>query len=302
LENKKKILVIGGTGFIGYHLIKRCLQKSYNVTCISSRTSSKKKRFSKVKYLICDIRDKKKLSKIITSRYNFVVNLGGYVDHSKKRETLTSHYDGCKNLVKILLKFNIENFVQIGSGLEYGNRKSPQKENLRCSPKSNYGLAKFKATNFLMKLYEKNKFPCTILRLYQAYGPEQDFNRLIPIVIKSCLKGERFACSEGLQKRDFLYIDDFINLIFKIFSNKRSRGRIFNAGSGKPIKIKSLIEKIKKISKGGIPEYGKIEMRKDEIDIMYPNIKLSRKILNWSPKVTLDNGLKKTVKFYREKY
>ena len=74
-----------------------------------------------------------------------------------------------------------------------------------------------------------------------------------------------------------LYIDDLIDLIFKIFSNKRSRGRIFNAGSGKPIKIKNLIEKIKKISKGGIPEYGKIKMRKDEIDIMYPNIKLSRK-------------------------
>jgi nucleoside-diphosphate-sugar epimerase len=302
LKNKKKILVIGGTGFIGYHLIKRCLQKSYNVTCISSRTPSKKKRFSNVKYLICDIRDKKKLSKIITSSYNFVVNLGGYVDHSKKKKTLTSHYDGCKNLVKILLKFNIENFIQIGSGLEYGNRKSPQKENLRCSPKSTYGLAKFKATNFLMQLSKKNKFHCTILRLYQAYGPKQDFNRLIPIVIKSCLKKERFACSEGFQKRDFLYIDDLIDLIFKIFSNKRSRGRIFNAGSGKPIKIKNLIEKIKKISKGGIPEYGKIKMRKDEIDIMYPNIKLSRKILNWSPKVTLDNGLKKTVKFYREKY
>ncbi len=301
MKNKKKILVIGGTGFIGYHLIKKCLKKSYSVTSISSKPPSKIRKFSKVKYFVCDIRDQKKLNRIIKPPFNFIVNLGGYVDHSRKRETMTSHYNGCNNIAKILLKYKIDNFVQIGSGLEYGDQKSPQKENFKCYPRSTYSLAKYKATNFLMDLSKRKNFPCTIVRLYQAYGPNQDLNRLIPIVINSCLKKENFNCTDGLQKRDFLYIDDLINLIFKIFSNKKSKGKIFNAGSGRPIKIKNLIKKIKKISKGGYPQFGKIKMRKDEIKIMFPSIKLAKKILRWSPKTKLEIGLKKTIKSYSEK-
>ncbi len=301
MKNKKKILVIGGTGFIGYHLIKRCLKKSLKVTCISSNKPSPSKTFSNVEYILCDIRNKNKLRKKINNSYNFIINLGGYVDHSNKKKTLTSHYYGCKNLAEIFENYNIDHFIQLGSGLEYGNIKSPQKETHACSPRSTYSLAKFKATNFLLSLFKKKKFPCTIIRLYQAYGPHQDFNRLVPIVVKSCIKNERFACTNGLQRRDFLYIDDLIDLIFKILINKKSIGKIINAGSGKPIKIKYLIEQIKKISKGGYPDYGKIKMRKDEIRNMYPSIKFAKQKLKWFPKVSLESGLRKTIKFYREK-
>lgn len=302
MKKRIKILIIGGTGFIGYHLIKRCLKKSFLVTSVSSKPPVKSRKLSKVKYLICDIRNEKKLKRIIKSSFNYVVNLGGYVNHYKKKETFTSHYYGCKNISKLFLKTNIDHFIQIGSGLEYGNQKSPQRESFACSAISNYGQAKLKATKYLLKLTKQKKFPCTVLRLYQAYGPNQDFNRLIPVVIKSCLKKETFNCTEGLQKRDFLFIDDLIDLIFKVFEKKKYLGGVFNAGSGKSIKIRNLIEKIKKISKGGKPEYGKIKMRKDEIKAMYPDIKLSKKIFNWHPKVSLNKGLKKTIKFYSEKY
>ena len=97
------------------------------------------------------------------------------------------------------------------------------------------------------------------------------------------------------------YIDDLLNLIFKTFKTKKTRGKIINVGSGNPIKIKNLIETIKKISQGGSPLYGKIKMRKDETLNMYPNIFTAKKLLKWSPKYSILSGLKKTIKSYSEK-
>ena len=82
--------------------------------------------------------------------------------------------------------------MQLGSSLEYGKLKSPHKENNICRPQSIYGNAKYLATKYLLKNYKKNKFPAIILRLYQSYGPKQDVNRFIPIIIKSCLKDKNF--------------------------------------------------------------------------------------------------------------
>ena len=136
------------------------------------------------------------------------------------------------------------------------------------------------------------------MRLYQAYGPNQTPNRLIPLVIKSCLNKNKFDCSDGKQIRDFIYIDDLINLIIKIFNSKKHYGEIINVGSGRPIKIKKIIQLINKIIKSGEPNFGKIKMRKDEITSMYPNINKAKKLFNWEPKIKILIGLKKTIKFY----
>ena len=140
---KNNILIVGGTGFIGYHLAKKSLKKGWQVTSISSRPPRKKRYLLKVKYILCDITKKKSLKKNIRKSFNYVVNLGGYVDHSNRKKTFESHYIGCKNLTEILLKKTPIAFVQMGSSAEYGNVKSPQKENAKCNPKSVYGQAKF---------------------------------------------------------------------------------------------------------------------------------------------------------------
>ena len=300
-KKSKSILIVGGTGFIGYNLIKSCLKKKIKITCVSSKKPSFKNLFPTVDFIVCDIRNNKLLRKKLRKEFNYVVNLAGYVDHSNKKETFSSHYYGCVNISNIFLGKKIESFVQIGSGLEYGNNKSPQKETSLCRPKGTYAIAKYKASMHLLKLFKNKKFPCTIVRLYQAYGPDQKFNRLIPMVIKSCLEKNFFACTTGNQIRDFLYIDDLLNLIFKIFKTKKTKGKIINAGSGKPIKIRILIEAIKKISRGGQPLYGKIKMRRDETLNMYPNISRAKKLVKWSPKYTIISGLKKTIKSYSEK-
>ena len=301
---KKKILIVGGTGFIGKELIKKCLKLKWKVTSISTKIVKSKNKMLGVKYLKCDIFKKKNLDLKIKEDFNYVVNLAGYVNHRHKIKTYNSHYIGCKNLSNFFQNKKISSFIQMGSSLEYGKLKSPHHEQMKVnqkSLKSIYAQSKLLATNYLLKLHVKKNFPCTILRLYLAYGPTQDYNRFIPIIIKSCLKNEKFPCSNGIQTRDFLYISDLIELIIKSIKNKKSKGQIINAGSGNKFKLKKVIKKIIKISHGGVPLYGKIKLRKDEAINYYPSILKAKKLLNWQPKVNFEEGLKKTVR-YKIKY
>ena len=300
---KKKILIVGGTGFLGYHLAKKCLAKDWEVTSISTNNPKKIRFLSKVKYLIVDISKKKILQKKIKSNYDFVVNFGGYVNHNDKLKTYRSHYLGCKNLADFFLKKKIKSFIQIGSCVEYGHHKSPQTENILTNIeklKSTYGKAKLAATNYLLEKNKKNNFPSIILRLYLVYGPRQDFNRLIPLVIKGCLEKSSFPCSNGLQYRDFLYVDDVIDAIFKCFQNPNLFGEIINISSGKLIQIKKVILLIKKIIKKGQPDFGVIKLREDEILKLYSNIRKAKKKINWMPRIKFIKGLTKTINFYKK--
>ena len=297
---QNKILITGGTGFIGYHLSKRCIKLGWSVTSLSSNSPKPNKIIQGVKYIIVDIRDKKKLFKI-KKDFDYIVNLAGYVDHSNKKKTLESHYIGCKNLASLFLNKKIKKFVQVGSSIEYGKLRSPQIENKKNSQStfSIYGKAKLLSTKYLMAIYKKKKFPTTVIRLYLVYGPKQDINRVIPITIKNALLDKKFNCSSGLQFRDFIYIDDVINAILKTLKNRKTNGEIINIGSNKPVRIKDLIIRICYLVGSGKPIFGKIKLRKDEIMSLYPNIDKAHKILKWRPKISLNTGLKRTIKYYK---
>ena len=305
-RKKENVLVVGGTGFIGYNFIKKIIKKKkFKIFSISTNFPSNHNRVKNVKYIICDISDKKKLkNKLDKIDFKFVINLGGYVDHSDKKKILNSHYLGCKNLAEVFLNKKVKKFIQIGSSVEYGHLKSPHKENYKInltSLKSNYGIAKLKSTLFLQKLYKKLKFPVVILRLYICYGPNQSINRFIPIIIKNCLQDVSFPCSHGKQLRDFIFIDDLVDIIYKCFYKTKIEGEIFNIGTGKPRKIKKIIETIKNLTKGGKPNYGKVKLRKDELKIFYPNIKKTKKYFNWQAKTPFLKGLSNTINFYEKK-
>ena len=297
---KKKILVTGGTGFIGYHVAKKCISLNWSVFILSSKSPNKKRYIKDVKYIKCDITNKKKIEKKLSYNFDYVVNLAGYVDHIERKKTFLSHYNGCKNLADYFVNKKIKSFVQIGSSAEYGNLSSPQNETTMCLPKSNYAKAKHLATKYLLALYKKNKFPVTILRLYQVYGPHQDQNRFIPIVIKNSLTNKTFNVSSGKQERDFLYVDDVVNAIIKSLVESKSKGEIFNIGLGKAMQLKKILFLILKLCKGGKPVYGKINLRKEENFITYPKISKIKKLLKWKPKYSFYNGLKKTIKFYEK--
>ena len=300
MKKNKKILIVGGTGFIGYYLAKFCLKKNWSIISFSKNKPKKIRKLKKVKYIKGDLCKKRDLKKI-NYNFDYVVNLGGYVDHTNKRKTYNSHYIGCRNLVNYFLNKKIKSFVQMGSSGEYGRARSPHKENQRCNPLSIYNKAKFLASKYLLSTYKKKKFPVTILRLYQAYGPRQDINRFIPIVINACIENKKFPCSDGKQFRDFLHVRDVVIAIFKCLGNQNSYGEIINIGSGKPKKIKKLIYFIRSKIGAGTPLFGRIKLRKEETIRVYPSIKKAKLILGWKPKIKFQKGLIETLKYYETK-
>lgn len=293
-SNSNKILIIGGTGFIGFHLCKFFENKNYEVISISKTPPKKIRKLKNIKYIYRDISKFKEIEFLKRMNFTYVINCGGYVDHKNKRKNLSTHYLGCKNLIKIFEKKKINLFIQIGSSSEYGNLKSPHKEIKIGNAKDIYGRAKLLSTKYIIK----KKIPFIILRPYQLYGPYQDDNRFIPFVINSCLKNLKFPCSQGKQLRDFLYIDDFVRAVGLIIKKKDLNGHILNIGSEKPIEIKKIILKINKLINKGIPQYGKVKMRQGEQIIVYPSIKKIKTYINWYPKIDLNKGLKKTINYF----
>ena len=297
-NNNKNVLVVGGTGFLGYHVCTKLIKKKYSVLSLSSKQPIKKRIVKGVKYILADIRNKKDLEILNKKNINFIINLAGYIDHSGNKKNLKTHFIGTKNLADKFLKSKFTNFIQAGTSLEYGNVKSPQKERVREKPVGKYGKTKLQANLYLEKLRKNYGFPYVVLRIYQIFGPNQDSTRLVPFVIRSCLKNLEFPCTHGKQIRDFLYVDDFTDLISKILTSKKKFSGIFNIGSGKPISIQKLINYIKNKIGKGTPLYGKVKMRKEEQMLFFPETKKIKNAINWKPKTSLSTSLNKTIKYY----
>ena len=135
-----------------------------------------------------------------------------------------------------------------------------------------------------------------MLRTDSCGVPKKDINRFIPIVINACKKNQNFPCSNGLQYRDFLCIDDAIMAISKSLNNNKAVGKIINVYSEKAIHLKKIVYFIKNKINGGNPLFGKINLRKDEPIIIYSKNIFAKKILNWKIKNTFYPNLAKITK------
>lgn len=292
-------MIFGGSGFLGKNLsVYLAKLRRFKITTISKKTLKNSKKIKKINYISCNINNYQKFKKKLKNeKFDFVINFSGNINHSDKKETFKAHFYDVKNIVKYIKLTKSGLLIQAGSSLEYGGSRSPQNEKQVCKPSSVYGKAKLLSSTFIMK----NLNNYIILRPYQIYGPHQKKNRLIPITINSCIKNLKFPCTLGNQERDFLYVDDFIDLIIKIIRSKNIKSGIFNVGSGKPIQVKKAILTIVKKIKKGTPLFGKLKMRKDEKKSLYPNLNKTKKTFKWRPKINFDIGISKTINFYKEK-
>ena len=300
-KNTNHLLIIGGTGFIGCHLALKVVKKGWNVTSVSRRKPKSNKYVKGVKYLKLDISKNNELKKKLKEDFSHVINLGGFTkrlfSNLSKNKIKKTHLIGPINLINFFLKRDIKSFIQIGSSAEYGEKKFPQKESDLCFPKSYYGLTKLTITNYLLYVSRIYSFPSNVLRFFQIYGTKQDKDKVIPHIIHGCFNNKRFDVSEGSQLRDFCYIDDVTNAIFLLLNKKNIKGEIINIGLGQGISIKKLVNKIKKKFGAGKPVFGKIKFHKYENMKLIPDIKKAKKLLNWHPKVKLDEGLKKIIQY-----
>lgn len=287
---KKKILVIGGTGFIGHHLLKKTVELGWTSFSISRKKPSKNRKVRKVKYILFDLKDQKKFFKKITLNYDYIVDLSN--------TSLSSSKFFNQNLSNNFFKKKLSKFLLIGSSAEYGNSKGkPIKENFICKPISKYGRKKLKFTKNLQKNFKENFFPLIILRLFQVYGSNDNKDKIIPYTIKNCKNDKKFNLTTGIQTRDFCHIDDVIRAIILSLKikNKKIFGNIFNVGTGEAVSIKNLVLMIYKIIGKGHPNFGYKKIQKKNIMFSKSSILKIKKHIKWSPRITLERGIKNLI-------
>jgi nucleoside-diphosphate-sugar epimerase len=144
-------------------------------------------------------------------------------------------------------------------------------------------------------LGRSEKFPSVILRFFLVYGPGQAINRFIPQIISGCLNDEAFDTSSGGQLRDFCHIDDIVKGVFCALEHRGLYGEVVNLASGQPVKIRYIVDLIQRLVGAGRPNFGRVPYRSNENMALYADISKAKKLLSWSPLVSLEDGISKLI-------
>lgn len=306
---QKVVLVTGASGFVGSHLVNQLISKHAKVITLSKkRQESSTKVINEVGLVenferLNDIMKRYKVNTIFHLAAQPIVKIG----QDNPIKTFEVNIKGTWNILECARENNIQKVIIASTVHVYGdNPKVPFKEEYFPQPSRPYETSKACADLLAQSFADTYNLSVEIPRFVNIYGPgDFNFSRLIPKVIKSILQGEQPEVWDVGSIRDFLYIDDataaYLMTAEKKVDNKK-RLRIFNFGTGEQIKIHDLVLKIIQIMGKGIKV--KIEQlpqeRSHEIKKQYVSIAKAKRELGWYPKITLDNGLSKTITWYQE--
>ncbi len=306
---KKKILVAGGAGFIGFHLCQKLLKKNY-VICVDNLYTGSKKNvdfLSKNKnfqFIKKDIQKKFHLK--CDEIYNLACPASPKFYQKNPLETIKTNILGSINLLDIANKNNAKIFQASTSEIYGDPLRHPQNEDYRGNVniigiRACYDEGKRLAESIFYDYYRTHNINIKIARLFNTYGPYMNRNdgRVVSNFIVSALKNEPlYIYGNGNQTRSFCYIEDTIGGIIKLMNTKQSIQGPINIGSNNEITIKTIANKIINLtnSKSKIIFIEKVE---DDPIKRKPSLRLAKKLLKWKQKTSLNEGLKKTVKFFR---
>lgn len=315
ITKNKKILVTGSTGFVGANLL-HCLIDSDNEIHIILRETSNIWRIkdiinkNNVKKHYCDLNNREKIKKIVSNmKPEIIFNLsvyGGYPFQKDSMKIINTNFIGTVNLLDACTDTGFDCFINTGSSSEYGLKSKPMSEDDLLEPINEYGITKAATTLYCQAIGRRENLPIFTLRLFSPYGYYEGPTRLIPYLIISCLRNKELKIFNPDAVRDFIFIEDIIKAYFIVVEKRDNllSGDIFNIGSGKQNIVKETFKIIKKLTKyTKEPQWQKIENNDREIKslkVWIANISKSKKLLNWRPEYSIENGLEETIRWYRD--
>jgi len=296
------VVVAGAGGFIGQHLSQALAEQGLEVIGLDAKPAVVPNGYCKQ----VDLTEREAVIAALRSvRPRWVFNLTGVIDHTirwpEQRTVMEQHWLSVINLVEALQDQPPEAFVNVGSSDEYGDQPSPQHEGLREMPVAPYSAAKVAATHYLQMWHRRTGFPAIIARFFLVYGPGQGVERLIPWACVTLARGETMPATEGLQQRDFLYVEDAVRGLIALASTPTTRGEIFNVASGCPMTVRAVLETIENLIGRGKLEFGARPMRPGEIMALYADVSKIQRFTGWQSAVELSEGLRRTIDFYIKK-
>ena len=310
----KKILLVGGASFIGLHLAQRLLKLGSNVT-IFCKNSDKTKKLNFIKdinFIEGSIADYKSIEKSIKNK-DGIINLAAVVQDYAEFDPYLDLEVNCKghlNILEAREKINPKaKYIFMGSRAQFGrvNEKDlPVSEGLCQRPISLYGIHKSTAENYCTLYLRTFNLKSIILRLPQVYGPSlagKNAHSIVDRFIRTALKNGEFGVNGyGKDIKDLIYVEDVVDLMVMVLESEIEEGA-FNVGSGEKVKLIEIAEKIVKLCGSGsfravpFPE----ELVNFELGDFYFDISKAKKTFDWYPKTKIEEGLKKTIDFYRNK-
>jgi len=294
----KKILVTGASGFLGTALCHRLSQLGAEVHGVSRVTRQATQ--SVPRWWRADlIHDGEARRLLVNIRPDYIYHLAGLPDGRRDPDliipTFSNNAEATVRLLAAAAEIGCERLIYSSSMEEPPFTQHTQ------TPNSPYSASKVVGTMYCRMFHELYGLPVVSLRIFLTYGPgHQTITKLIPYVTSSLLRGESPQLSSGSRLVDVVFIDDVTDALVAASDCENAMGQVVEVGSGRLVSISEIVRTISSLVGGSAqPSFGALPDRPDEV-MPSANIDRSLAILGWSPRISLEAGLKLTIEWYRQ--
>jgi nucleoside-diphosphate-sugar epimerase len=300
----RKVLVTGGAGFIGSHVVDRLVNDAYSVRIIDNLSTGKlmniNPHFGKgaVDFVRGDIRDSELVRKCVHD-VDAVVHLAAItsVPFSVKQPQLTyeTNVNGTLNLLNSCAEEKVEKFIFISSCSVYGEPKYlPVDELHSTNPISPYAESKLVGERYCLDFNKKCVLKSVVLRLFNVYGPRQGINDYSGVITKFIANTKQktplIIYGDGSQSRDFVNVHDVSQAVLQALKNEAAEGEIFNIGFGASTSLNELAKYVLELADSNLDIFYD-QPRSGDIKNTFANISKAEKFLDYKPRFSLKAGL-----------
>src|SRR5262245_50857897 len=309
-----KVLVTGGAGFIGSHLVDRLVAVGHHVLVIDDESVGHRENVpAAARYIKGDVVRPADLEAAFAAGPDAVCHIAGQVSlirsFTDPAADLRTNVEGTLNVLQACLKHRVPRLLYASSMTAYGRTSVlPIHEDAPCEPVSYYGITKHAAERYVRATAERAdldfEFHVTCFRMFNVYGPRQaldnPYQGVLGIFLGNLLRGEPITIfGDGEQSRDFVYVSDVVDAWASTLGNPASYGRVFNLGSGRQISISRLADHA--LAALGDTRVDRpvvyAPRRPGELRRVEADTSRARTYLGWQPRVPFDVGLSETVRW-----
>ena len=303
-----KILITGGAGFIGSHLVDRLIKQNHKVVVVDNLSTGKKKNLNpKAKFYKIDIRSPKVSQIFERERPKIVFHFAAQIDLRKSIEDpirdAKINILGSLNLLENCKRFGVKRFIFASTGgAIYGDAHIiPTPEDYPEFPLSPYGIEKLAIDKYLNYYHKVFGLPFISLRLANVYGPRQNSKGEAGVVAIFCdkmLEGKQpIINGNGKQTRDFVYVDDVVEASILAMESKKSG--IYNIGTGKETDINTIFRKLKKLTASNCKKvHGPAKPGEQKRSCL--DYSKAKRELGWRPEYSVERGLEEVVRWFQK--
>lgn len=296
------VLVTGASGFIGSHLVDRLVAEGKNVRCLVRSAGASTPASSLPDARTGDLLDVENLRRVLDG-VSVVYHLAGVATAGHLTgavdQTVLVNVVGTLNLLEAARQAKVERVVLVSSSHVYGPvAPVPVAEDASPDPRSTYAATKLAAEKLALNYHVAFGLPVTILRLFNVYGPRQSKAAVIPTIIVQALARQPLALQALRPRRDFVFVEDVVDGLLRAAITPQSVGHIVNLGSGTDTSVADLARYVLRLAGSPLPS-PLPPVFDDDSDRSVADTRLAQELLGWEAGTTLEEGLLRTIDWWR---